>query len=99
KPNEGEKINGPALLKFLYGHIVEELVFPLLEKAGFNVQKRQQTVGIQVRDGTIVEGHIDAIVDGTITDIKSANSRGFDKFKYHKLEYNDPFGYLDQLDF
>ncbi len=99
KPWVAEEPNPEAKNKFLYGHLIEEYVLWMLKKAGHKVEKRQETVGIRLQDGTTIEGHIDCVLDGCITDVKSANSRGFDKFKYHKLEHDDPFGYKDQLDF
>lgn len=85
--------------KFTYGHIIEDYVMWMLKRSGRDVRKRQQTVGIATRDGTVIEGHIDGIVDGVLVDCKSANSRGMEKFTGHKLAHDDPFGYLDQLDF
>ncbi len=98
-PEKAEPLQPEAHNKFLFGHIIEEYILWMAKKAGEDVQKRQETVGIQLRDGTTIEGHIDCVLNGRITDVKSANSRGFDKFKYNKLEHDDPFGYLDQLDF
>lgn len=98
-PEKQEPVSPEAQNKFLYGHLIEEYILWMLKKAGHDVQKRQETVGIQLRNGTTIEGHIDCVLDGVITDVKSANSRGMDKFKYNKLEHDDPFGYLDQLDF
>lgn len=86
-----EPLDANTRLKFTYGHILEECLLLLAEKAGHDVQRRQETVDYQG-----VPGHIDAIIDGELVDVKSANSRSYDKFKYHKLEHDDPFGYLTQ---
>lgn len=90
-PNEGEKLPYNARIKYLFGHILEELLLFLAEEAGHTVEKRQQRLELEG-----VVGHRDAVIDGVQTDVKSASTRGFDKFKYHKLETEDPFGYLVQ---
>lgn len=89
-----EEIAPHTQLKFLYGHIIDELMPFLAKEAGHDVKKRQHEV-----DVAGVKGHIDAVIDGVLVDVKSANSRGMDKFRNHALESDDPFGYLGQLDF
>lgn len=86
-----ESLSASTRLKFAYGHVLEAVVLELAKKAGHTVEKEQDTV-----EFCGVPGHIDALIDGELVDVKSANSRGMDKFKYHKLESDDPFGYLDQ---
>jgi len=93
KPEAKEPIDGATVLKFTYGDILEEEVLSLAEQAGHEVAGRQDEVSLH---GVI--GHRDAIIDGVMVDVKSANSRGMHKFTYHRLEHDDPFGYLDQLD-
>lgn len=93
-PDEGgdtEPLPASARFKFAYGHVLESIILELAKKAGHTVEKEQDTV-----EFLGVPGHIDAIIDGELVDVKSANARGFEKFKYHKLESDDPFGYLDQ---
>ncbi len=92
KPELGEQLSGEVRLKFLYGDIIEELILDLAEKAGHYVEGRQDE--LEYRG---IKGHRDAIIDGVLIDVKSANSRSFQKFLYHKLEEDDLFGYLDQL--
>lgn len=92
KPDKAEKILPFVRLKFLYGDIVEHLVLFLARLAGHQVKGEQGELEIEG-----VKGHRDAIIDGVVIDVKSANSRGMDKFKYHALDNDDPFGYLDQL--
>lgn len=94
RPEVAEAPEPWARLKFLYGHIIEDLTLFLAEVAGHKVERQQATVTLEG-----IEGHIDALIDGELVDVKSANSRGMDKFKKHKLEDDDPFGYLDQLAF
>lgn len=93
-PDLGEPLEPSVLLKFLYGHILEELAFLLIEEAGHVVTNRQQEVEVNG-----VKGHIDGVVDGVIIDVKTASGYGINKFKEHKLEQDDPFGYLPQIDF
>ena len=93
-PELAEDVEPWVKLKFLFGHIHEELVLFLAEQAGHNVSFRQQNINIED-----VEGHTDGVIDGVVIDVKSANSRGMDKFRKHKLEEDDPFGYMAQIDF
>jgi len=89
---DAEPLRADTLLKFMFGDVVEELVLFLAEVAGHTVEGRQDT---QVIAG--IEGHRDAVIDGVTVDVKSANTYGFNKFKNHGLEGDDPFGYQDQL--
>ena len=87
-----EDHSASTYMKFMYGHLVEELVLFLAELAGHEVTGRQDTQEIQG-----IEGHRDAIIDGTLADVKSASSFSFRKFKEHQLSESDPFGYIPQL--
>lgn len=93
-PKGGEPMGPETYLKFLYGDIIEELVLVLAEVSGHKVEGRQDKVYIAG-----VPGSRDAVIDGVVVDVKSANSRSYDKFKYHKLEDlgQDSFGYRSQL--
>jgi hypothetical protein len=88
----GEELPVEAKIKFLFGHILEELLLFLAEQSGHNVEHKQHTV--RIGD---VEGHIDCIIDGTLVDCKSASSFSYSKFAKHELADNDSFGYIDQL--
>jgi CRISPR/Cas system-associated exonuclease Cas4 (RecB family) len=92
KPEAVEPLKGNVLLMFLIGDIIEEVVLSLAEQADHNVEGRQDTLELQG-----VQGHRDAVIDGVLVDVKSANSRSMAKFTTHNLEREDPFGYLDQL--
>jgi CRISPR/Cas system-associated exonuclease Cas4 (RecB family) len=92
QPETAEALPGPTVLKFMTGDIKEELVLSLAEQAGHKVEARQEEVEYEG-----VKGHIDAIIDGVVVDVKSANSRSMEKFRRHQLERLDPFGYLDQI--
>jgi hypothetical protein len=65
----------------------------MAKAAGHEVQGEQDEL---VVDGVV--GHRDCVIDGHVVDVKSANSRSFQKFKNGTLASNDSFGYLDQLD-
>jgi CRISPR/Cas system-associated exonuclease Cas4 (RecB family) len=94
-PDKAEPLSPTVKFKFLYGDIIEALVLFLAAEAGHKVEGCQETVEIAG-----VKGKRDAIIDGVLIDVKSANSRSFKKFEDHTLAPgNDPFGYLQQLDF
>jgi hypothetical protein len=82
-----------ARIKFDYGHILEAYVLALVRASGHRVEGEQDEL---VLDGVV--GHRDCVIDGYVVDVKSANSRSFQKFKDGSLRDNDDFGYLDQLD-
>ena len=79
-------------IKFLYGHILEELLLFLTYASGHSVSEKQK----QVKIGGIV-GHKDCRIDGMTVDVKSASHYAFKKFKEGTLEEDDPFGYISQL--
>ena len=89
---EKQPLNDNDHIKFLYGHIIEELVLCLSELAGHTVTDRQKETQLEG-----VKGHIDGRVDGVLIDVKSASQISFKKFQDHSLYTDDPFGYLDQL--
>lgn len=89
---EGEPLSSSALLKFLYGDILEELMLTLTEVAGHKVERRQETVELEG-----IVGHIDAVIDGELVDVKSASSYSFEKFEDGTLKDNDAFGYIYQI--
>lgn len=91
-PGDAEPLSPTTRLKFLYGDLIEMLVLFLAKIAGHEVTNEQETVYV---DG--IPGHLDALVDGHLVDVKSASSRGMDKFRQHGLRQDDPFGYLTQL--
>ena len=89
---EGEKLMPHTKIKFLYGHLIEEMVLALAKLSGHQVtdeQKRAEVGGIK--------GSMDCKIDGIVTDVKSASPYGFKKFKDGSLINDDPFGYVDQI--
>lgn len=91
-PDNEEALLPKTYLKFLYGDIIEQLYLFLAKEAGHNVTHEQSEVEVNG-----VKGHIDAIIDGTVVDLKSASPFGYKKFKEGTVEQDDPFGYVAQL--
>lgn len=91
-PDESEQLRPETYMKFLFGDITELLLLYLVEASGHTVEGTQDTQNIEG-----VEGHRDAVIDGTIIDVKSASSFSFKKFKNHTLADDDSFGYIDQI--
>jgi len=71
---EKEKIQPHTYVKFMYGHMVEEMLLFLTRMAGHTVTDEQKVCNV----GGIV-GHMDCKIDGVVTDVKSASSFGFKK--------------------
>lgn len=80
------------MIKFLYGHLLEEVVLLLARVAGHDVTDEQKEITV---DG--ISGHMDCKINGEVVDVKTASSYAYNKFKYGTLAENDPFGYLSQL--
>lgn len=91
-PEVAEPLSAATRLKFLFGDVLEELILFLARAAGHTVEKEQDEVNLNG-----VFGHIDGVIDGCLVDVKSASSYGYLKFKEHKLQQDDPFGYLTQI--
>lgn len=87
-------IDATLAIKFLYGHILEELLVFLVKESGHKIEGEQDELEI---DGVV--GHRDCKIDEITVDIKSASSYQFaEKFKKGKLlQGDDPFGYVAQL--
>lgn len=86
-----EEMSASALIKFLYGDLLESLLLFLAEAAGHDVQDKQKEILV---DGVV--GHIDARIDDVVVDCKSASSFAFLNFE-KKLDPNDPFSYIFQI--
>ena len=89
---EGEELQPHTYVKFMYGHLIEEMLLFLTRMAGHSVTDEQKVCNVEG-----VVGHMDCKIDGVVTDVKSASSFGFKKFKDGTLAYDDPFGYIDQI--
>tara|TARA_R100001480_G_scaffold37863_3_gene50693 strand:- start:8829 stop:9671 length:843 start_codon:yes stop_codon:yes gene_type:complete len=89
---EGQPLSGQTRIKFLMGHLLEAVLIMLTKAAGHSVEAEQEEVTVEG-----VLGHQDCIIDGILTDIKSASSFAFKKFRDNKLTEDDPFGYIAQI--
>ena len=93
RPDLREHLPPYVKIKFLYGHILEELLLLLARTSGHTVTDEQKQLTL---DG--ISGHQDANIDGWVVDVKSASNYGFKKFKANSLnKENDSFGYLSQI--
>jgi hypothetical protein len=90
--DDKEALTPKTYFKFLYGDIIEALVLFLAKEAGHKVELQQHEVSVQD-----VKGHIDAVIDGVLVDVKSASPHGYKKFKQSIVIEDDPFGYVAQL--
>ena len=79
-------------VKFLYGHMLEDLLILLSRLAGHTVTDLQKTVHVNG-----IKGHQDCVIDGVLVDCKSASGRSFEKFAKNNLHKDDPFGYIAQI--
>lgn len=85
-------IDAPTQVKFLYGHLLEEIVLMLVRMSGHEVTDEQKEV-----DVSGIKGHMDCKINGEVVDVKTASKFAFNKFKNNRLADDDPFGYLGQL--
>ena len=87
-----EKMQPHTLVKFMYGHLIEEMLLLFVRLAGHTVTHEQAEAEVQG-----IRGSMDCKIDGIVTDVKSASTFGFKKFKDATLAFDDPFGYIDQI--
>ena len=87
-----EKMKPNTLMKFLYGHVTEELVLALVKLSGHKVTHQQELAEVSG-----IKGSMDCLIDDILIDVKTAAPFGFKKFKEGGLRWDDPFGYIDQL--
>ena len=85
-------IDGATQIKFLYGHLLEEIVLMLVRMTEHTVTDEQKEVVVEG-----ITGHMDCKIDGEVVDVKTASRFAFNKFKDGRLAEDDPFGYLGQL--
>jgi hypothetical protein len=79
-------------MKFLFGDVWESIMLFLAKEAGHTVTHEQEEV---VVNGVV--GHMDAVIDGVVVDVKTTSNYAFRKFKDGTLQDNDAFGYYEQL--
>ena len=87
-----ERIKPSVFIKFLYGHLLEEVLLMLIKIAGHEVTDEQKEVSVSG-----IKGHMDCVIDGEVIDIKTASGFAFKKFYNKTLAEDDMFGYLPQL--
>ena len=87
-----ERMPPSLFIKFLYGHLLEEIVLFLIKLSGHTVTSEQKEVTVSG-----IKGHMDCVIDGEVVDIKTASGFAFKKFKDGTLAENDIFGYMAQL--
>ena len=79
-------------IKFLYGHLLEDVLILLARLAGHTVTDLQKQVNVHG-----IVGHQDCMIDGVLVDCKSASGKSFEKFSKDTLSTDDPFGYIAQI--
>jgi len=89
---EKEAIQPATYIKFMYGHLIEEMLLFMTRMAGHEVSDEQRVCEVEG-----IKGHMDCKIDGIVIDVKSASSFGFKKFKDGTLAMDDAFGYVDQI--
>ena len=87
-----ERILPHTLVKFMYGHLIEEMLLCFVKLSGHKVEGEQKVCEVAG-----VKGHMDCRIDGTLVDVKSTSTYGFKKFRDGSLAMDDPFGYVAQL--
>ena len=90
--DKSDDIQGHTYVKFLYGHLIEEMLLFLTKAAGHEVTDEQKKCEVNG-----ITGSMDCKIDGIVTDVKSVSTYGFRKFKDGSLAYDDPFGYIGQI--
>ena len=89
---KADEIQGHTYVKFLYGHLIEEMLLFLTRAAGHEVTDEQKKCEVNG-----ITGSMDCKINGIVTDVKSTSTYGFRKFKDGTLAYDDPFGYVAQI--
>jgi hypothetical protein len=90
--SEARPLAPSTRIKFLYGHILEDLLILLSRVAGHTVTEEQKQVEVEG-----IKGHQDCKIDGVLVDCKSASGFAFKKFANNRLADDDPFGYIAQI--
>lgn len=91
-PEDKEPFTPSTYMKFLIGHVLEDVLLLLVELAGHSVEGRQDEQEIAG-----IKGHRDVVIDGVTVDAKSASTYSFAKFETGLTKEQDAFGYLDQI--
>ena len=89
---EPKPLASTTRIKFLYGHLLEDVLILLARLAGHTVTDLQKQVNVHG-----IVGHQDCMIDGVLVDCKSASGKSFEKFSKDTLSTDDPFGYIAQI--
>lgn len=89
---ENKRLEPSLFIKFLYGHLLEEVILLLVRLSGHKVTDEQKEIDIEG-----IKGHMDCKIDDIVVDVKSASGFSFSKFRQGILREDDPFGYIAQL--
>ena len=87
-----EKIEPKTLIKFMYGHMIEEMLLFFVRLSGHEVTDEQKLVSVGG-----IKGSMDCKIDGVVVDVKSTTKFGITKFENGSLAKDDGFGYIDQI--
>ena len=87
-----ERMPPSLFIKFLYGHLLEEIVIFLIKLSGHTVTDEQKEIKVSG-----IKGHMDCVIDGEVVDVKTASGFAFKKFRDGTLAEDDAFGYMAQL--
>ena len=79
--SEARPLAPSTRIKFLYGHILEDLLILLSRVAGHTVTEEQKQVEVEG-----IKGHQDCKIDGVLVDCKSASGYAFKKFANNRLD-------------
>ena len=71
-----ERMPPSLFIKFLYGHLLEEIVLFLVKLSGHEVTSEQKEITVSG-----IKGHMDCVIDGEVVDVKTASGFAFKKFK------------------
>jgi hypothetical protein len=89
---EPKPLESNTRIKFLYGHLLEDVLILLARLSGHVVTDLQKQVNVHG-----IVGHQDCVIDGVLVDCKSASGKSFQKFANDNLATDDPFGYIAQI--
>ena len=92
RTDEAPKEDPSLQMKFLLGHVLEQVMLLLVRSSGHEVTRTQDEVNVEG-----IKGHMDSVIDGEVVDIKTASPYGFQKFVTGSIVEDDPFGYMAQI--
>ena len=92
RPDLREELSPTTKIKFLFGDVWEAIMLFLAKEAGHKVTHEQAEVKVAG-----ITGHMDAVIDDVVVDVKTASKFAFRKFENGTLKDDDAFGYYDQL--